>query len=126
MVRWVLIVFLIAHAVVHLNLWVSKSVAAPGAEPTRSWLFGDQPAVAAGMAVATAALFAVAALGLIVRAGWWGSLTVLASGASLALTALFPAAFKPAGWVLAPVAIDVGLIMGVVLFSWPSRAAFGG
>jgi hypothetical protein len=98
----------------------------PGGRPTRSWVLGEQPALASALAVAAAGLFAVAAVGLFVTAGWWRTVTVAAAGVSLALTALFPAAFKPAVWILAPVAINAGLIVGVVGFSWPSLVALGG
>jgi hypothetical protein len=36
MLRWVLIVFLIAHAVVHINVWVSKIMASQGTNPSHS------------------------------------------------------------------------------------------
>jgi hypothetical protein len=124
--RWVLIVFLIAHGVVHINVWVSKIMASQGTNPSHSWLLGDQRTVATGLAVAAASLFALAGAGLLFRTGWWGPATVIAAGVSLMLTALFPDPFKPSPWLIAPVAIDLGLIAGVVWFSWPTRAVFGG
>ena len=51
-----------------------------GANLHRSWLLGEQPAVAVGLTVATASLFALAGIGLIVGAGWWGPVTVAAAG----------------------------------------------
>jgi hypothetical protein len=52
-------------------------------------------------------------------------MTVVAAGASLLLVVLFPGAILNA-WLIAPVAINVGLIAGIVWFSWPTRAAFVG
>jgi hypothetical protein len=66
--------------------------------------------------VAAVSLFALAGFGLLFHAGWWGPMTVVV---------LFPGAILNA-WVVAPVTINVGLIAGIVWFSWPTRAAFGG
>jgi len=85
-----------------------------GRQPHRSWLLGEQPAVAVGLTVAAASLFALAGIGLIFGAGWWGPVTVVAAGVSLVLTALFLEPFKPAAWLMAPVAINLGLLAGVM------------
>lgn len=74
--------------------------------------------------VAAMRLLVLAALGLLLLAGWWGPMTVMAASVSLLLVVLFPEAAANA-WLIAPVAI-IGLIVGVVWFSWPSREVFGG
>ncbi|HEU4539950.1 MAG TPA: hypothetical protein VFR23_02380 [Jiangellaceae bacterium] len=77
-----------------------------------------------GLMVAATWLLVLAALGLLLLAGWWGPMTVMAASVSLLLVVLFPEAAANA-WLIAPVAI-IGLIVGVVWFSWPSREVFGG
>ena len=103
----------------------SKAAQAQGTNPSHSWIVGDQHALAIGFTVAAVTLFALAGFGLFFHAGWWGPMTVLAAGVSLVLVVLFPGAILNA-WLLAPLAINMGLIAGIVWFSWPTRAAFGG
>jgi hypothetical protein len=124
MIRWVLIGFLVAHGLVHIAVWAPARTA-QGTIPSHSWLLGNQRALVVGLMIAAIALFSAAGVGLLFHAGWWGPMTVVAAGVSLLLVVLFPGAILNA-WLIAPVAINVGLIMGVVWFAWPSRAAFGG
>ena len=126
MIRWALAGFLVAHGLVHIAVWgSSKAAQAQGTNPSHSWILGDQHSLVIGLMVAAVSLFALAGFGLLFHAGWWGPMTVVAAGVSLLLVVLFPGAILNA-WVVAPVTINVGLIAGIVWFSWPTRAAFGG
>jgi hypothetical protein len=62
-------------------------------------------------------LFALAGVGLLFHAGWWGPMTLVAASVSLLLVVLFPGAILSA-WIVAPVVINVGLV-AVVWFQWP-------
>ena len=125
MFRWLFIGFLVAHGLVHIAVWgSSKSVAAQGTSTSHSWLLGDQRALAIGLMIAATSLFALAGVGLLFHAEWWRPMTVVAGAVSLLLVGLFPGAILNA-WLLAPVAINAGLIAGITWFSWPSRATFG-
>jgi hypothetical protein len=70
------------------------------------------------------ALFAVAAVGLAVQVVWWGPMAVAAAGVSVVLVTLFPAAIADA-WIVAPMAIDVAVIAGVVWFDMPVQMVGG-
>lgn len=125
MIRWLLILFLFAHAFVHFTVWGPETNTF-GAVPGRSWLLGERHRVALALASIAAALLVLAGIGLILRSAWWGGMTVAGAGVSLVLTALFNEPFKPRVWILAPLLIDLGLILGVTVFSWPSLETFGG
>ena len=126
MIRWALVVFLFAHGWVHLVVWgVIPSMAPEGMKPAHSWILGDNRGVADLMSLVAAALFAVAALGLAVGAGWWGPVAVAGGAASMLLVALFPAALLSA-WVLVPGAINAALIVGITWLQWPATQSLGG
>jgi hypothetical protein len=121
-----LVAFLFAHGFVHLNVWGStRMAAAQGTHPTQSWLLGDKRSVASALTVMAATLFGLAGVGLLLQAGWWGSVTVAAAGVSTLLVILYPGALLGA-WIAAPIAINLGLVVGIVWFSWPSKAILGG
>lgn len=118
MIRWALIGFLIAHGLVHVAVWGSaKAAQAQGTIPSHSWVLGDQRALVTGLMIAVTVLFALAGIGLLFHAGWWGPMTVVAASVSLLLVVLFPGAILNA-WIVAPVIINVGLIAAVG-FQWP-------
>jgi hypothetical protein len=123
--RWLFAAFLIAHSLVHIAVWTSQRVAVEqGTTPDHSWLLGTQHAAVAAMTYVTVALFALAGGALVFQAEIWRELTVVAAAVSLLLVALFPEGIAGA-WVVAPVAIDVGLIAGIVWLDWPSKAMVG-
>lgn len=126
MTRWLLVLFLFAHGWVHLVIWgMIPAIPTDAANPSHSWVLGDRQPVARALTVLTMGLFAVAAVGLIIQAAWWGPTAVAAAGVSVLLVALFPAAIGNA-WIVVPLAIDLALIVGIVAFDWPTGALVGG
>jgi hypothetical protein len=112
---------LIAHGLIHL------SYATPKVDderfpfvPERTWFVSAthlEVAAARGVFVALAALtvlaYAVAGIGLVAGAAWWGPWALAGSVASLMTLVL---GFHP--WLILGVAIDVAIIAGV-LAGWP-------
>lgn len=126
MTRWLLVLFLFAHGWVHLVVWgMVPAIPTQAANPGHSWVLGDRRPVARALTALTMALFAVAAVGLVVQAAWWGPAAVAAAGVSVLLVALFPAAIANA-WIVAPLAIDLAVIIAVVWLDWPTQAMVGG
>lgn len=101
--RLIFLAFLVAHGVVHIGVWAMPKPA-DGKEPpfdsTHSWLLGDARKLAISLAVVSAALFAITALGLFGRADWWRAMAVVASGVSLGLMTLFFNPWLFVGWGL--------------------------
>lgn len=125
MSRWLLVLFLFAHGWVHLVIWgMVPAMPTDAVNPTHSWVLGDRQAVARVLTVLTMALFAVAAVGLIIQAAWWAPTAVAAAGVSVLLVALFPAAIGNA-WIVVPLAIDLALIVGIVAFDLPGTLVGG-
>jgi hypothetical protein len=125
MTRWVLVAVLLADGWVHLVVWgMVPAIPTQAANPSHSWLLGDRRPLARGLTALTMALFAVAAVGLAVQVVWWGPMAVAAAGVSVVLVTLFPAAIANA-WIVAPVAIDVAVIAGVVWFDMPVQMVGG-
>jgi hypothetical protein len=121
--RFVLLAFLVAHGLVHIGVWAMPKPAdgqRPPFDPAHSWLLGDARTLAISLAVASAALFVIAALGLFGHADWWRAMAVVASGVSLGLMTLF---FNP--WLLAGWGLSAALIAGIAWFSWPSEPLVG-
>jgi hypothetical protein len=126
MVRWIFAGLLLAHGWVHLMVWgLIPSIQPQGTNPAHSLLLGEQRAVASTLVVATALFFAVAAVGLALQTSWWGPATLIAAAASLLVVALFPSAIANV-WIVAPLAINIGLFAGIVWGSWPSSSALAG
>lgn len=103
--RSIFLAFLVAHGLVHLGVWAMPKPAEgkePPFDPAHSWLLGDARTLAISLAVASAVLFVIAALGLFGHADWWRSMAVIASGVSLALMTLFFHPWLLVGWVSAP------------------------
>jgi len=121
--RIIFITFLAAHGFVHIAVWATPKPA-DGKEPpfdaAHSWLLGDARSLAISLAVVSAALFVVAALGVFGHADWWRSVAVVAGGVSIGLITLF---FNP--WLLAGWGLSAGLIAGIVWFAWPSQTLVG-
>jgi len=99
--------FLVAHGLVHLAVWLPRPRADAPFDPGHSWLLGDVRQPARVLAVVAGGLLAVA--GILVLAGTGAGLAVAGAAVSLALVAL---TFHP--WLLGAVAIDV-MIAAVAL-----------
>ena len=113
--RILFITFLAAHGFVHIAVWATPKPA-DGKEPpfdaAHSWLLGDARSLAISLAIVSAALFVVAALGVFGHADWWRSVAVVAGGVSIGLITLF---FNP--WLLAGWGLSAGLIASIVWFA---------
>jgi len=99
--------FLIAHGLVHLAVWLPEPKDDAPFDSRHSWLIGDARRVGGALAVAACALLAVAGILVLSGASAGAGLAVVGAGISLALVVL---TFHP--WLLGAVAIDVAI--GVV------------
>jgi hypothetical protein len=116
MVRWLFGGFLVAHGLIHIAIWTLPKPTDQKApfDPNRSWLLGDVRGLSKALAITVAALYVVAGVGVFLETSWWQALTVAISAISLALMVL---TFNP--WLLAGIAIDATLIVGIAFFDWP-------
>jgi hypothetical protein len=98
--------FLVAHGLVHLAVWLPSPAADAPFDPGRSWLLGDaRPAARTLASVACAALVLSGAL-ILPGAGAGAALAVAGAAISLALVLL---TFNP--WLMGAVAIDVAIVL---------------
>ena len=98
--------FLIAHGLLHLAVWVAPAPPDATFDARRSWLIGDAPALTRGLAVAACVLFAVAGVLVLVGAGAAATVAVIGAAVSLGLVGL---TFHP--WFSFAVAINVAIIV---------------
>jgi hypothetical protein len=96
--------FLVAHGLLHLAIWLPEPKQDAPFDPGHSWLLGAVRRPARALAVAAGALFALA--GVLVLAGGdaGAALAVAAAVVSLALVLV---TFHP--WLIGAVAIDVAI-----------------
>jgi hypothetical protein len=119
MLRLLFAAFLVAHGLVHIAVWTSARTAqAQGTHPDHSWILGDRHSLVVGLTYAVVVLFVVGGIALLFGATWWVPLAIAASAMSILLVALFPGAIA-GPWIIAPLAIDVGLIATLVGSTWP-------
>ena len=96
--------FLIAHGLVHLAVWLPEPKDDAPFDPGHSWILGEARPLTRTLATAACMLF-VAAGALVLAGGSLGTgLAVAGAAVSLLLVLL---AFHP--WLLGAVAIDVGI-----------------
>jgi hypothetical protein len=122
---WLLAAFLVAHGLIHASYLRPPPAVEPGAPPwpfrlERSWaLAGAGAPVEAVRATGrvlvllVVAAFALAGIGVLAGAAWWGPVTLVAATLSLVQLGLF---FHP--WLSLGVLIDAVLIAGVTV-GWP-------
>lgn len=123
--RLAVVASLLAHGSVHVMVWgPTTSAEARGTDPDHSWLFGDQHSLMIGLMSIAAALFIIAGIALLARAHRWRFVATAAAASSLGLLVLFPGAILDA-WLVAPVAIDLGLIAGILRSPWFSDTRLG-
>ena len=96
--------FLVAHGLVHLAIWLPAPKQDAPFDPGYSWLFGAVRRPARALAVAAGALFALAGVLVLAGADAGAALAVAGAAVSLALVLL---TFHP--WLLGAVAIDVAV-----------------
>jgi hypothetical protein len=122
--RFIFIAFLIAHGLIHVAMWVFVPKPAPGKEApfdaSYSWLLGNQRALAATVAAATAAVLVVAGIGLWGHADWWRAVAVIGLAASFLLMVVY---FTP--WFIFIEGVNAALIGSILWLSWPSETMVG-
>jgi hypothetical protein len=121
--RFLFLAFLVAHGLVHIAVWATPKPAdgkEPPFDPAHSWLLGNARTLAISLAIVSAVLFVIAAVGLFGHAEWWRVVAVVAGGVSVGLMTLF---FNP--WLLAGWGLSAGLIAGIVWFAWPPQTLVG-
>jgi hypothetical protein len=119
--RWLLIVFLIAHGLVHVAIWAPKYD--PEKVPfdaSHSWLIGDQRLLAQVLAFTAAALLVLAGIALWTQGGWWRPTAVLGLSVSTILLLLY---FNP--WYLFILPVNIALIVGIAFMEWPAETTVG-
>jgi hypothetical protein len=102
--RWLGGLFLVAHGLIHLAIWVPRPPADAPFDAHRSPMFGDVRAVAAVLAVLAAGGFVVSGVGYLAGQDWWAPVALGAAGVSIALVIL---TFTP--WWLLGLAIDAAI-----------------
>ena len=120
--RFLFIGFLIAHALVHLTIWLMPKLSDQKApfDPDHSWLLGDQKTVAVLLAVTAAVLLTAGGLGLWAQADWWQSVAAIGLAVSFGLMVVY---FNP--WYLFIEGVNAALIVGIVWLAWPSKTMVG-
>ncbi|MDQ0754462.1 hypothetical protein [Arthrobacter sp. B3I4] len=86
--RWLAGLFLIAHGLVHLAIWLPRQDAKAPFDVGHSPFAGDVRRPATALAIAAAVVLAVAGLGVLTAAPWWVPVTVAGAGVSAALLVL--------------------------------------
>jgi hypothetical protein len=104
-IRILLGAFIVAHGLLTAFIWVSPAKAEAPFRATHSWLVGDARPLAAGIALAAAAGFALAGIGFITHQAWWAFTGIGAGAVALVLMTLF---FNP--WLLAGIAISASIL----------------
>lgn len=86
--RWIAGLFLIAHGLVHLAIWLPRPDAKAPFDVGHSPFVGEVRRLAVALAVAAAAVLGLAGLGVLVAAPWWIPVTVAGAAVSAALLLL--------------------------------------
>ena len=126
-----LMLFLIAHALVGVLMFTGRPRdAAPSWPSSKSWLFGSMGVSEASQRKLAIVLMAIAALLLIGGAlgvagipaivSMWPSLIVAGAAVSALTLVLY---FSP--WWLGGIAINLGLIVAITVFNWPTNEGLG-
>jgi len=118
--RFVFIAFLIAHAAIHLAMWIPQPKADAPFDAGRSWLLGNQRALALVLAVTIAVVLGAAGVGLWVHADWWRTAAVVGLAGSLGLMIPF---FQP--WFIPIEAVNAALIASLLWLQWPTATMVG-
>ena len=102
--------FLVAHGLVHLAVWLPAPKEEAPFDPSHSWLLGDAHGAVRALPLAAGLLFALAGVLVLGGAGLGAALAVAGAVVSLALVLL---TFHH--WLLGAVAIDIGIILVVLV-----------
>lgn len=128
---FVLMLFLMAHALVGILMFAGRpKQAAPSWPSGKSWLLGslgmieDRQRKLAIVLMAIAAILliggAVGVVGAPLMVDMWPWLVVAGATVSALTLALY---FSP--WWLGGIAINVGLVVAIMVFEWPTDDALG-
>lgn len=98
--------FLIAHGLVHIAVWIPKPQPNAPFDSRHSWLLGERPALVRQLAFTACALFVIAGILVFSDADLGAGVAVAGAAVSLLLVLL---TFNP--WFLAAIAINVAIIM---------------
>jgi hypothetical protein len=132
MTRLFLGLFLLAHGLIHMAIWLPQAFSLQAAtgpdapfDPGHSWVIsgfseGGARWLSVALALVATAVYVGAGASLFASQPWWRPLTIAASVASLTLLVLY---FTP--WLSAAVLIDVMLLLAVLWAHWPSVARVG-
>ena len=104
--RWFAGLFLVAHGLVHLAIWLPRPDAKAPFDVGRSPFAGEVRRLAVALAIAAAAVLGFGGLGVLVAAPWWIPVTVAGAGISAALLLL---TFNP--WWLIGLGINAAIIV---------------
>ncbi len=102
--RWIGGLFLIAHGLLHIAVWVPPSPANVPFDTSRSPIFGNVRGIAISLSVLAALLFVAAGIAVLTQAAWW-PIAAIAAAATSALLILLT--FSPGSWL-----------------GWPSMSSF--
>ncbi|HEU4544098.1 MAG TPA: hypothetical protein VFR23_23410 [Jiangellaceae bacterium] len=121
MLRALLIIFFIAHGLVHVAIWAPKFDPEKGSfDPSHSWLLGNRRRLAQVLAFTAAAILVVAGVALWVEGSWWRPTAVVGLAVSTLLLVLY---FNV--WYVFILAVNVALIVGIAWMDWPSTSTVG-
>lgn len=113
LLRWLAGLFLVAHGVLHVAIWLSPPPKNAPFDAHRSPLFGDMRVATTAMGLAAGLAFVVSGVGYLAGQAWWPALALGASAASIVLMLL---TFTP--WWLVGLAIDAT----VAVLAWRASA----
>jgi hypothetical protein len=98
--------FLVAHGLVHLAIWLPAAKDDAPFDPRNSWLAGELAGLSRALAVIAAVLLAAAGILVLSGAEEGAGVAIAGAAASLLLILL---TFHP--WFLAAIAIDVAIVV---------------
>lgn len=127
--QFVIAIVLAAHGIGHsLGLFPVLGLV-PKAAPTRwtgeSWLLPGRSSML--MRVVSGLLWLAAGVGFVLLAAvvmgwlpeaWWQPLAIAASAVSLVALAVFPSGFPTAVNLIGAAAVDIGVLVAVIAYSW--------
>jgi len=96
--------FLVAHGLVHLAVWMPEPKDDAPFDPRHSWMLDEARALTRTLAIAACVLFVAAGVLVLAGGGLGAGLAVAGTAVSLLLVLL---TFHP--WLLGAVAIDLGI-----------------
>ncbi len=103
-------IFLVAHGLVHLAVWLPPAARDAPFDPRRSWLLGEARTLTRTLATLACAIFMLAGVLVLPGTGVGGAVAVAGAALSLLLILL---TFNR--WLTGAVAIDVAIVLVVLV-----------